>query len=337
MLSALLVAQGAVHTTLRVRIPAEDGSGRRLGDFIDDIKPVPFTELFYPHGLSDPSTGHVLTALAPWAVDVNPDAKVFRSTYTSRAFAALFSRTAPGLDATYLEVFTALERGLCVPYVIGGEVRDMLWHKEGLDVDISFSCSSRQVAKIAERNGWPVLVRHTYVRLGEAGAQDPIEGKEGATTLTTPTAQQEFVCNSLIYDVGINQAVIDRLGQGVEDDKNKVIRIPGDEGDWPLWVEAGPNKLVRYFKLRAQPKAFTGEPRTAAFVLGEIRRRMASDRAGTQELFQHQLSHFLLGLDAEASRQKLGQLRDAMVEDLGADWYQEFVAPVEPQIGDMVI
>lgn len=335
-----LALAAATHTTWQVHFAAEAPDGRRLqeaGAFVD-VKEVPFTELFYPHGMMDASTGHVLTMLPPWSVDANPEAKVYRSQFLSRAFLQLFNREAPGLNATYNEVFTALERGLCIPYVIGGEVRDLLWRKEGLDVDISFSCSVNQVAAIAKRNGWPVLTRPGrggragYMHLGTEGAVDPIEGKE-ATCLNAPAADQEFVCNSLIYDVGINQAVIDRYGQGVDDDRNKIIRIPGAEEDWPKWADAGPNKLVRYFKLRALPKGFTGEPKTAAFVLGQIKERMAKDPDQTQRLFAHQLKHFLLGLDSAQAAEKLGHLRDAMVEDLGQEWYDAHVRPVEPQVG----
>lgn len=339
-----LALAAATHTTWQVHLAADEAAGRRLeGRQLEeqafvDVKEVPFTELFYPHGMMDASTGHVLTMLPPWSVDANPDARVYRSRFLSRGFNSLFNREAPGLNATYSEVFMALERGLCIPYVIGGEVRDLLWRKEGLDVDISFSCSVQQVAAIAKREGWPVFTkpgkagRAGYMHLGTEGAQDPIEGKE-AKVLAAPAAEQEFVCNSLVYDVGVNQAVIDRFGQGLVDDRDKIIRIPGPEGLWPDWVAAAPNKLVRYFKLRALPKGFTGEPRTSAFVLGEIKQRMQDAPQETQALFGSQLKHFLLGLNAQEATEKLGHLRDAMVADLGQAWYDEHVKPVEPRVG----
>merc|ERR550537_621366 len=145
-----LALAAATHTTWQVHFAADEAQlGRRLEDYAAgafvDVKEVPFTELFYPHGMMDASTGHVLTMLPPWSVDSNPNAKVYRSRFLSRGFNALFNREAPGLNGTYSEVFMALERGLCIPYVIGGEVRDLLWRKEGLDVDISFSCSVQQV------------------------------------------------------------------------------------------------------------------------------------------------------------------------------------------------
>lgn len=91
-------------------------------------------------------------------------------------------------------------------------------------------------------------------------------------------------------------------------------------------------KLVRYFKLRAAPKQFTGEEKSASFVLGEIRARFAKDKDGTQRLFKGQLKHFLLGLDAQASSAKLQALREVMQEDLGAEFYAENIAAAEPQI-----
>lgn len=356
MLLALLVYIAvAEHARWRIRIapPAASASPKLAEDAsllenapgcvsgtplaCADHVEIPKADLFYPYGLVDAVSGHTLTALPPWSVDLSPDAKVYRSHYVTQEFSKLFAQNAPGLKVSYMEVFNALARGLCLPYIVGGQVRDLLLEKTGLDTDIGFSCSVRQVESICQRNGWPVLVKGDYVRIGADGAVDPIEGKVSQRSVYAPTTDLEYACNSLVFDVGVNSAVIDRTGTGLEDDIARRIRIPGSPESWDVWADGknGLVKLVRYFKLRAKPKAYVGEPETAAYVVRELKRRVKLDRGSAQAVLQHQLAHFLEGLEPASAAVKLGYLRDAMLEDLGQTWYDEFVRGAEPAFADV--
>lgn len=347
LLALVLHTAVAEHARWRIRIApsassasllemTEDASVLQDAPYADNVE-IQKADLFYPYGMVDSVSGHTLTTLPPWSVDLSPDAKVYRSHYVTQEFQKLFAQDAPGLTVSYMEVFNALARGLCLPYIVGGQVRDLLLEKTGLDTDIGFSCSVKQVESICQRNGWPVLVKGDYVRIGADGAVDPIEGKVSQRSVYAPTTDLEYACNSLVFDVGVNSAVIDRTGTGLEDDIARRIRIPGSPESWDVWADGknGLVKLVRYFKLRAKPKAYTGEPETAAYVVRELKRRVELDRASAQAVLQHQLAHFLEGLEPAPKAVKLGYLRDAMLEDLGQTWYDEFVRSAEPAITDV--
>lgn len=173
------------------------------------------------------------------------------------------------------------------------------------------------------------------MRIGADGFSDPIEGKPAEFSLYAPIASLEFAVNTLAYDAGINSAIIDRTGKGVDDDRNKKIRIPGDPtSDWKAWAEGsgGTVKIFRFWKLRAEPKAFTATQATHEFITGELKQRMIDNKAETEAVGRKQLKHYLEGLNSDKAKAKMGDIREAMITDLGQEWYDANIRPLEPSI-----
>lgn len=340
LLGAQVSAQ-PLRSIFRVRIPEPENLNLMLPnvdvDEFVDLEPANIEYLYYPYGQVNKQSGRQILRSPPWAITENPDCKVWRSHFVTMRLESYFSQLAPGLNVSYREVFNALERHFCVPYVVGGLIRDILWQRDGLDTDIGFTCPLAEIKQICENHGWPVLLRPSkdYMRMGKSGVTDPIEGKPVEDSLYAPIASLEYTVNSLAYDAGINSAIIDRTGHGVDDDRSKTIRIPGDRSEWDGWAEGpdGTVKIFRFWKLRAKPKVFKAELATQAFIIGELKKRMSGDRKQeTQDVGRKQLSHYLLGLDSEEAQEKLGFIRDAMIEDIGEDWYNLHIRPLEPQL-----
>lgn len=345
-------ANGAEHTTLRFRISAaksaacsqlhegraEDASPE--SPRFADMQEIPFTHLFYPYGMVNNALGRMVTAPPPWALTVNPNCKAFRSNWVTEHLERYFTFKAPGMNISYRAILNTLERQLCIPYIVGGMVRDALWMKEGLDTDIGFSCSVKEIAAIARMHGWPVHTKGDYMNIGEKGAQDRIEGKPVQFSVYAQCEDMEYAVNSVVYDVGINSAILDITGQAVDDDRSQTIRIPCENETWRSWAEGdgGTVKLVRYWKLRAKPKSFTGEPDTHKFVVGTLKQRFedAKSSVATAAVTKHQLEHFLEGLDAKAAAEKMDYIREVMVLDLGSDWYDAHIRPLEPKPSPVV-
>lgn len=339
-------AHGAEHTTLRFRISAAKRAAcsqlQEGGDedappqppHFADVQEIPFTHLFYPFGMVNSALGRMVTTPPPWAVAVNPNCKAFRSHWVTEHLERYFTYKAPGMNISYRAVLNTLERQLCIPYIVGGMVRDALWMKEGLDTDIGFTCSIGEIAAIARMHGWPINTKEDYMNIGEKGAQDRIEGKPAQFSVYANCEDMEYAVNSVVYDVGINSAILDITGQAVEDDRSKTIRIPCGNSTRNAWAkgDGGTVKLVRYWKLRAKPKSFTGEPETHDFVIKTLKHRIEdnSTSAASAAVTKHELAHFVKGLDAADAAEKMGYIREVMVLDLGSDWYDAHIRPLEP-------
>jgi hypothetical protein len=176
-------------------------------------------------------------------------------------------------------------------YVIGGFVRDALLNKDANDFDISFAADHTVISNIqrlAKKRGIsPVYLRSSRRRAANLptdgcyvgfGDDDQVEGRifvnleEGAkkkgggqTLLGWQTC--DFSCNMLMFCLR-NYKLIDMTGYGLDDIRNKQLRIPYTEdelkepGTFDIWKDftTSDQRLLRWFKFRMrgfQPAEFS--------------------------------------------------------------------------------
>lgn len=83
---------------------------------------------------------------SPWD---HSKVKVYESASFTKQMEALLAETASGLNTTFRSVLdTARKRGI-VTFVMGGAVREILWHNSTnfKDIDIAFACPGSELCK----------------------------------------------------------------------------------------------------------------------------------------------------------------------------------------------
>lgn len=138
--------------------------------------------------------------------------------------------------------------------------------------------------------------------------------------LEKDAARRDFTANALYYDVA-NKAIIDPTGTGVEDARNKVLRLPpGDE-----WKKN--DKLtIRFWKLRA--RGWTADAATTKAIIGQASKELAAMSTGKRSRYvAKQISK-----SAKSGKAALAQLKQVMEEDGAGHIYATHIAPIEGMI-----
>ena len=164
-------------------------------------------------------------------------------------------------------------------YIVGGAVRDLLLGHEPKDYDIATSASPEQICKCLGKRNTMIIgkrFRLVHYRLGQeiieistfranplSAKQDTVRNKvktladkpekmifddNNFGTSQEDAFRRDFTVNALFYDPVTNK-IIDHTGMGLDDIKNKVVRVIGDGN---LRFEEDPVRMLRALKLVGQ-------------------------------------------------------------------------------------
>ena len=159
------------------------------------------------------------------------------------------------------ELFGLFAEKKCTFFLHGGFIRDALRGKTPNDADAQFNCDIESLNSTCMRLPPEVCYcnKYGYIHIGDNYSNDDkYVSFESKTWGNSPFSieTQEYTPNSLYYD-SLNKIIIDISGKGVDDIKNKMVRIPPQESQWERWLygeEMDPSlRLIivpRYFKLR---------------------------------------------------------------------------------------
>jgi len=139
---------------------------------------------------------------------------------------------------------------------------------------------------------------------------------------------RDFAMNAMWYDP-FNQIIIDPTGHGVEDSLTKVLRIPVQRKLWDRWLEGNPTKLYRYWKFRARGY-IPADQETKAYVAEKapIIAKSSWDDWDCKIMLQKGVMD---SKNDSVAKLKMKAFKDAIIEDLGVDFYNTYFLKHEPK------
>ena len=169
-----------------------------------------------------------------------------------------------GISDNVRTVFNKLREGGCLPFFMGGSVRDQFLNRMINDIDIQIDCTFDTFLEICDRE-WErnrTCGRFEQIKNRELGyVGTPVMNKNidlGSTSLTfyENISHLAYTTNSLAYDTNGNDVIIDLTGKGVNDTCQRIIRIPSDDdsmASWSTWLtNTGGSLIFRFWKLRTK-------------------------------------------------------------------------------------
>jgi len=267
------------------------------GTLVDDLVEISVEDLVDQHAISHCRMCHGL--------------RLYRSESVTKALRLICAGPVPGLNGpSYLEVFRTLTT--CSSwrhhvFLFGGLVRDILRRIAGNDVDINFSASAKELAKICQENGYvhQLGFGDEYLCIGDDASEEKIEGF--AVTHNPPQGfKADFSFNQLYYDF-CNDVIIDKFGNGVPSVAANLCELPCPRSEWDAWLEAnGPRVLFRYYKFLLRGHSYSDE--SLAYVGRKLLHRWAT-AAEEDELFA--IGRYALGkLVSTSNVKELESLRE---------------------------
>ena len=127
------------------------------------------------------------------------------------------------------------------------------------DIDLAFGCTATEIAAIFQAKNITTNVRLNTGLFNIAKPPNCVEFEgKGMTNTAVCNAQRmimscdiaqdalskDLSINALYYDI-LNDTIVDPSGYGLQDIRNKVLRPPCDQGDWPTWMGDHPSKIGR--------------------------------------------------------------------------------------------
>jgi len=189
--------------------------------------------------------------------------RFYRSESATKALRLLCAAQVPGLNGTsYLEVFQTLTCSSWTSHIflMGGLVRDILRRIVGRDIDVNFSASAKELARICQEKGYEYRLDcgDEYICIGDYTSGEFIEGF--AVTRNPPQAfTADFSMNQLYYDF-CNDLVIDKTGYGVSSLADNLCELPCPRAEWDAWLGSnGPRVLFRYYKFLLRGFSYSDE------------------------------------------------------------------------------
>ena len=197
---------------------------------------------------------------------MNDRVRFFRSANAQIKLNNIQDMTVLGINATVKIVFKKLRDGGCLPFFMGGSVRDQFLNRDINDVDIQVDCTIERFLQICVREwtsgvtcGRVVIEADPGRELGFIGTMvmnRNIDLGPTAITFYTDISFLEYTVNDLAYDTNGNDVIIDLTGKGADDACNKTIRIPSDDdsrASWDTWLNNTKGSiLLRFWKLRTK-------------------------------------------------------------------------------------
>lgn len=291
------------------------------------------------------------TPNAPWHGD---GVKVWKADAAVASMKDTLKQKAPGQGGKTMAGILQTIRDAGVPvYAMGGFVRDALQGKASKDIDLGFGCDASEIVSLAMKKG--IAFEHPgpggLVKLGykDDSGVPPLEGKAlfGLNADRVPVVANapkstdgdlementygDFAHGRLWYDP-VNDAIVDPTGHGVEDALTHTLRIPVPEEQWDGWVKGSPAKIWRYWKFRARGEQPLDE-KTRQFFIASAKKYYGSGSEWTDagKTSAAMKMGILAGdpYSADAPK-KLKAFKDAVVEDMGAAWWNTHWAPHVP-------
>lgn len=226
------------------------------------------------------------------------DVTFHKSNIASENLAVFSTLRVPGLGGLTIEdVFEVMRASECLPYYIGGAVRDQFLNRVPADADVEVDCPIDYFVKVCIKNWGESNCRHgshlAHVGNNKIVDKDLRDMDIGSTdsTFYVPLSYLEYTVNALTYDLNGNDAIIDLAGTGEVDACNKHIRIPSSDGSlasWKAWDEqkGGPIVLYRYWKLRYKGlDAY--DRRTRRFIVRNTKKAIRNDASSFSDFYCH--------------------------------------------------
>ena len=194
----------------------------------------------------------------------------------------------PKIDPFVTEIIAKLQEAGYEAYIVGGAVRDFLLDRQPKDYDLSTSATPEQVKKVfrdrkciiigrrfrlvhlyRDTRGTEIFEISTFRKCPDYTRQNAPQGKckdapshmifrdNEFGTAHDDAFRRDFTVNAIFYDP-VNDKLIDFTGKGLEDIKNKKVRIIGNG---VLRFEEDPVRILRALKLVGQ-YGFTIEDET---------------------------------------------------------------------------
>lgn len=306
----------AVHVS--VKGASDDASPRP----VTDLTTVDLSTLKY----NNSNIKHEKYKQPPWNTTTTTDAfRAWKSPTVEAHLNKILSLQVAGLKISFAQVFEIMAAGGCIPYVLGGEVRDSLLNLDSLDTDIAFTCQADDVAEIAKANGWEYSHHpgSTYISIGSASHEAGLEGKDADTSLETASTSNEYCVNTIFWDAG-NKVMLDPTGFGVQDALHGIARIPGPQSLYGEWLVAPQGKksyfkALRLWKLRIAPKSFNISEATFYYVVGTLHHAFIDD----YEQAADDLKYFI-----QAYAGRAAQFEEQMKLDLGPEFFALYMGPI---------
>ena len=191
---------------------------------------------------------------------LGPFVKFWRSDTISKKINRFTDLRVAGLDGqTVGDVLEVFRSSGCFPFLLGGSVRDQLLSLAPNDVDVSVDCTPNQLKEICAEN-WGRKNCHSLknsdvVHLGDWKMSGKTLDIGTAAIFYTPLYKLEYTVNALLYDVNVNDVIIDLTGTGVSDACQWLIKIPSPDDSvagWNHWLHNTEGVLYRYWKLRVK-------------------------------------------------------------------------------------
>lgn len=191
------------------------------------------------------------------------------------------------------QLYYALEEAKLEAYVVGGAIRSALLRQTAKDIDLALEHTPEEIlarlpgaSMINSSQAYPIVSYLGFelasFRSDGVNRQDANGIKLGAT-LEEDAMRRDFTINALYFPfnqyaiemgnsvIHNKYSIIDPTGQGVQDIKNKVIRLIGNPMERLI---EDPLRALRAYRFQAQLTGFTIEPESKAAideVLGKVK------------------------------------------------------------------
>lgn len=263
-----------------------------------------------------------------------------RSAIATENLAVFTTTRVPGLDGqTIGDVFEVMREAECLPFYIGGAVRDQFLNRVPSDADVEVDCSIDYFVEVCIAN-WGASNCRRGGHLAHVGNntivdQDLRDMDIGSTDgfFYVPLSAMEYTVNSMAFDMNGNDVIIDITITGQVDACNKHIRIPSSDGSlesWNAWKEQGSKVLYRYWKLRYKGlDAF--DKRTRRFITVSTMKAIIDDPSSFSDFYCHYVLDGdytkegnkcdIAPKDCEDSQSKAEVYNEKFAEDLGWFWH----------------
>ena len=285
----------------------------------------------------------------PW--NAEPNTKTYNSTVVTASINILRSEIVPRLSTTFEQTFKVFQDAGCLLYIHGGGVRDYLLGLSPKDIDIEYSCNPNILESTCVQSfgSESCHIFGSYFYVGEASPTSAFEVLEGVNwngTIFAPAFTKEYTTNALSYDLNGNDIIIDIVGSGTNDTCSRFIRIPVPESDWWKWMTEseyfsnnGIAKLPRFWKLSSTPKSYSpADEDTLSFITTNIKQLWGNTTYPIETTFRKFYCNMVSGkvatdgsgchvenpLNSDIST-KLNAYNIAIENDMGSQWYNEFI------------
>ena len=287
--------------------------------------------------------------------DLDNRVKFFRSAYAEMELNNIQdTMQVIDIDANVRTVFNKLREGGCLPFFMGGSVRDQFLGKTINDVDIQVDCTIDQFLQICQTEwmldktcGRIPNIPRPLGYIGTMVMNRNIDLGPTALTFYSDISFLDYTANDLAYDTNGNTVIIDLTGKGVGDACSKIIRIPSDDdsqASWNTWrINTGGSSLYRFWKLRTiMFNAFNDA--TSQYIIEHAKSKITTDTSSFPTFYCETVYHVTY---TESTKTCLAdsatclvnsgtaqQYKSKFSEDLGDFWMNQVVPKYLPGCPD---